>query len=150
MRNVADGTNSGPRSAPTITEPTVLQRDGVQTTCTPLNWANVLWAALPAVCCFAMVARPVRFSGLAIPGSVAGDGPPLLLVHGWPQTWYYWRLVMPALARDFSVVAVDQRPVFSCWSPAASSTPAMLAESSLPRSKRCPDNQSAASFLSAA
>jgi pimeloyl-ACP methyl ester carboxylesterase len=25
-----------------------------------------------------------------------GDGPPLLLVHGWPQTWYAWRLVMPA------------------------------------------------------
>jgi len=38
-----------------------------------------------------------------------GDGPPLLLVHGWPQTWYAWRLVMPALARDFTVVAPDQR-----------------------------------------
>jgi pimeloyl-ACP methyl ester carboxylesterase len=33
----------------------------------------------------------------------------LLLVHGWPQTWYAWRLVMPALAEKFSVVAVDQR-----------------------------------------
>jgi pimeloyl-ACP methyl ester carboxylesterase len=38
-----------------------------------------------------------------------GDGPPLLLVHGWPQTWYAWRLVMPALARDFQVIAPDQR-----------------------------------------
>jgi pimeloyl-ACP methyl ester carboxylesterase len=38
-----------------------------------------------------------------------GDGPPLLLIHGWPQTWYAWRLVMPALARDFTVVAPDQR-----------------------------------------
>ena len=38
-----------------------------------------------------------------------GEGPPLLLVHGWPQTWYAWRLVMPALARDFFVVAPDQR-----------------------------------------
>ena len=38
-----------------------------------------------------------------------GDGPPLLLVHGWPQTWYAWRLLMPALARDFQVIAVDQR-----------------------------------------
>jgi pimeloyl-ACP methyl ester carboxylesterase len=38
-----------------------------------------------------------------------GQGPPLLLVHGWPQTWYAWRLVMPALARDFFVVAPDQR-----------------------------------------
>jgi len=38
-----------------------------------------------------------------------GSGPPLLLVHGWPQTWYAWRLVMPALARDFTVVVPDQR-----------------------------------------
>jgi pimeloyl-ACP methyl ester carboxylesterase len=38
-----------------------------------------------------------------------GNGPPLLLVHGWPQTWYAWRLVMPALARHFAVVAPDQR-----------------------------------------
>jgi pimeloyl-ACP methyl ester carboxylesterase len=40
-----------------------------------------------------------------------GQGPPLLLMHGWPQTWYAWRLVMPALARDFSVVAPDQRGI---------------------------------------
>jgi pimeloyl-ACP methyl ester carboxylesterase len=40
---------------------------------------------------------------------IGGEGPPLLLVHGWPETWYAWRLVMPALARDFEVVAVDQR-----------------------------------------
>jgi len=40
-----------------------------------------------------------------------GEGPPLLLVHGWPQTWYQWRLVMPTLARDFRVVAVDQRGI---------------------------------------
>ena len=32
-------------------------------------------------------------------------------MHGWPQTWYAWRLLMPALARDFSVVAVDQRGI---------------------------------------
>jgi pimeloyl-ACP methyl ester carboxylesterase len=38
-----------------------------------------------------------------------GEGPPLLLLHGWPQTWYAWRLVMPALARDFTVIAPDQR-----------------------------------------
>ena len=42
---------------------------------------------------------------------IGGDGPPLLLIHGWPGSWYYWRLVMPALARDFEVVAVDQRGI---------------------------------------
>src|ERR671911_2372899 len=42
---------------------------------------------------------------------IGGEGPPLLLVHGWPQTWYAWRLLMPQLARDFEVIAVDQRGI---------------------------------------
>jgi pimeloyl-ACP methyl ester carboxylesterase len=42
---------------------------------------------------------------------IGGDGPPLLLVHGWPENWYAWRLLMPALARDFEVIAVDQRGI---------------------------------------
>jgi pimeloyl-ACP methyl ester carboxylesterase len=42
---------------------------------------------------------------------VGGDGPPVLLIHGWPGSWYYWRLVMPGLARDFEVIAVDQRGI---------------------------------------
>ena len=42
---------------------------------------------------------------------IGGHGPPLLLVHGWPQTWYQWRHVMPALAKDFTVIAVDQRGI---------------------------------------
>src|SRR6187200_3042850 len=41
--------------------------------------------------------------------AIGGDGPPLLLIHGWPGSWYYWRLVMPTLAHTFEVVAVDQR-----------------------------------------
>jgi pimeloyl-ACP methyl ester carboxylesterase len=40
---------------------------------------------------------------------VGGEGPPLLLVHGWPETWYAWRKLMPALAGGFEVIAVDQR-----------------------------------------
>ena len=42
---------------------------------------------------------------------IGGEGPPLLLIHGWPGSWYYWRLVMPALAHDFEVIAVDQRGI---------------------------------------
>jgi len=42
---------------------------------------------------------------------IGGEGPPLLLVHGWPETWYAWRRVMPTLAEDFEVIAVDQRGI---------------------------------------
>lgn len=49
---------------------------------------------------------------------VGGDGPPLLLLAGWPETWYAWRLVMPALARDYTVVAADARGVGLSGKPA--------------------------------
>jgi pimeloyl-ACP methyl ester carboxylesterase len=42
---------------------------------------------------------------------IGGDGPPLLLVHGWPENWYAWRYVMPELAEKFTVIAVDQRGI---------------------------------------
>ncbi len=42
---------------------------------------------------------------------VGGQGPPLLLIHGWPQTWYAWRMLMPALARNFTLVVPDQRGI---------------------------------------
>jgi pimeloyl-ACP methyl ester carboxylesterase len=51
----------------------------------------------------------IETGGLRHHAVVGGDGPPLLLVHGWPESWYAWRFLMPALAKDFSVVAVDQR-----------------------------------------
>jgi pimeloyl-ACP methyl ester carboxylesterase len=38
---------------------------------------------------------------------IGGSGAPVLLVPGWPQTWYAWRRVMPLLAKRFTVVAVD-------------------------------------------
>ena len=38
------------------------------------------------------------------------DGEMVILLHGWPQTWYTWRHVMPALAEEgYRVVAVDYR-----------------------------------------
>src|SRR5438477_495711 len=55
--------------------------------------------------------RYVDANGLRLHAVIGGKGRPLLLVHGWPQTWYQWRLVMPALARDFEVIAVDQRGI---------------------------------------
>src|SRR5215204_7468101 len=55
--------------------------------------------------------RYVNAGGLRQHAVFGGDGPPLLLVHGWPENWYAWRLVMPELARDFEVIAVDQRGI---------------------------------------
>ncbi|MEV3854087.1 alpha/beta hydrolase [Streptomyces sp. NPDC050095] len=53
--------------------------------------------------------RLVEVNGLRLHAVTGGDGPALLLVGGWPQTWYAWREVMPALARRHTVVAVDSR-----------------------------------------
>ncbi len=64
---------------------------------------------LPAGFTGTFTSRYVDTGDLRLHAVTGGDGPPLLLVHGWPQTWYAWRMLMPALARDFSVVAVDQR-----------------------------------------
>ncbi|WP_331772195.1 alpha/beta hydrolase (plasmid) [Embleya sp. NBC_00888] len=36
-----------------------------------------------------------------------GSGPPVVLIHGWPQTWFGWWPVMPALAEHHTVYAVD-------------------------------------------
>lgn len=39
----------------------------------------------------------------------AGTGFPLVLLHGWPQSWYAWRHVLPALAAKYRVIAPDLR-----------------------------------------
>jgi pimeloyl-ACP methyl ester carboxylesterase len=66
---------------------------------------------LPAGFTDTFTSRYVDTGELRLHAVTGGDGPPLLLVHGWPQTWYAWRMLMPALALDFSVVAVDQRGI---------------------------------------
>jgi pimeloyl-ACP methyl ester carboxylesterase len=66
---------------------------------------------LPAGFTDTFTSRYVDAGQLRLHAVTGGEGPPLLLVHGWPQTWYAWRLLMPTLARDFSVVAVDQRGI---------------------------------------
>jgi pimeloyl-ACP methyl ester carboxylesterase len=66
---------------------------------------------LPAGFTDTFTSQYVDTGKLRLHAVTGGAGPPLLLVHGWPQTWYAWRMLMPALARDFSVVAVDQRGI---------------------------------------
>ena len=39
----------------------------------------------------------------------AGEGPLLIMIHGFPDYWYSWRHQIPELAKSFKVVAIDQR-----------------------------------------
>jgi pimeloyl-ACP methyl ester carboxylesterase len=66
---------------------------------------------LPAGFTDTFTSRYIDAGGLRQHAVIGGEGPPLLLVHGWPENWYAWRLLMPALARDFEVIAVDQRGI---------------------------------------
>lgn len=49
--------------------------------------------------------------GVRLHAVVGGEGPPVLVVNGWPLTWYAGRHVISALAEEFTVVALEQRGV---------------------------------------
>jgi pimeloyl-ACP methyl ester carboxylesterase len=53
----------------------------------------------------------VDAGGLRVHVALAGpeDAPPVMLVHGWPQSWWAWRHVIPPLAERFRVIAPDLR-----------------------------------------
>jgi haloacetate dehalogenase len=53
--------------------------------------------------------RRVRTSGATINLVARGDGPPVLLLHGYPETHAMWHAIAPALARDHAVVCPDLR-----------------------------------------
>jgi len=53
--------------------------------------------------------RFAQVNGIRMHYVKMGEGHLLILLHGWPQTWYEWRKVMPALARNFTVIAPDLR-----------------------------------------
>ena len=53
--------------------------------------------------------RRVRTSGATINLVTGGEGPPLLLLHGYPQTHAIWHKVAPELAREHTLVCPDLR-----------------------------------------
>ncbi|HJM49233.1 MAG TPA: alpha/beta hydrolase [Alphaproteobacteria bacterium] len=63
--------------------------------------------------------RQVGLSNVTLHTVACGAGDPLVLLHGWPQTWFEWRLVMPTLGRKYRVVAPDMRGLGDSSRPAA-------------------------------
>ena len=54
--------------------------------------------------------RNIEVNGIRMHIAEQGDGPLLILCHGWPELWYSWRHQIPALAAlGFHVVAPDMR-----------------------------------------
>jgi pimeloyl-ACP methyl ester carboxylesterase len=48
-------------------------------------------------------------NGIQLHYVIGGQGDPIVLLHGWPETWYTWRHVMPDLAKNYTVIAPDLR-----------------------------------------
>src|SRR5918994_225230 len=48
-------------------------------------------------------------NGIQMHYVIGGQGDPVVLLHGWPQTWYEWRHIMPALAKNYTVITPDLR-----------------------------------------
>ena len=48
-------------------------------------------------------------NGIQLHYVTGGQGDPIVLLHGWPETWYEWRHIMPALAKNYTVIAPDLR-----------------------------------------
>ena len=48
-------------------------------------------------------------NGIKLHYVIGGHGDPVVLLHGWPETWYAWHKVMPALAKHYTVIVPDLR-----------------------------------------
>ena len=53
--------------------------------------------------------KKIKTPGAEIHARIGGSGPPLLLLHGFPQTQVSWHRIAPDLAKEFTVVAADLR-----------------------------------------
>ncbi|RLK09683.1 pimeloyl-ACP methyl ester carboxylesterase [Micromonospora sp. M71_S20] len=77
--------------------------------------AAELAATLPG----GFTSRYAAVNGIRLHYVAGGRGEPLILLHGWPQTWWEYHKVMPALATRYRVIAVDLRGAGGSSKPAS-------------------------------
>lgn len=53
--------------------------------------------------------QTAEVNGITLHYVRGGSGAPLVLLHGWPETWYEWHRIMPALAERYTVIVPDMR-----------------------------------------
>jgi pimeloyl-ACP methyl ester carboxylesterase len=75
----------------------------------------------------AIAHHTAQLNGTKLHYVTAGEGPAVMLLHGWPQTWYEWRHVIDLLADDYQVVAPDFRGFGYSGKPAAGYDAATMA-----------------------
>ena len=67
-------------------------------------------------------------NGVQLHYVMGGSGEPVVLLHGFPQTWYEWHEVMPALAERYTVIAPDIRGLGESSKPESGYDAATVAE----------------------
>jgi len=77
--------------------------------------------------------RKLDVEGVTINCAIAGTGPPLLLLHGYPQNHLMWRHVAPVLAADHTVVLADLRGYGDSGKPAPDAGGLVYAKRSMAR-----------------
>jgi pimeloyl-ACP methyl ester carboxylesterase len=55
--------------------------------------------------------RTATANGVRLQYVIGGQGDPVVLLHGWPESWYEWHRVMPALAQRYTVIVPDLRGI---------------------------------------
>jgi pimeloyl-ACP methyl ester carboxylesterase len=70
---------------------------------------NASAQSFPVVDGVAVTHRYVDIDGLRVHVAEAGEGEPLIMLHGWPQHWWMWRKQIPHFAGRFRVIAPDIR-----------------------------------------
>ena len=46
-------------------------------------------------------------NGIQLHYVIGGHGDPVVLLHGWPETWYEWHHILPTLAKNHTVIVPD-------------------------------------------